>query len=114
MNTLPFPCEMGLKCPHYGPSDDGDMICIHPYTTANCPEDPLFCPMEDMCSCPLVEFDSKLDRIIDAFQFDEETFMEFVRVQNLRAERYWRHRSELWEYAAAKACQDFWRLCDEL
>lgn len=114
MTTIPFPCELGFKCPHYGPSEEGDMICLHPYTPINCPEVPMFCPMEDMMSCPLVRFDSKLDRILNAFDCDEEVFMEFVRVQNLRAERYWRRESEYWGHVAAKACQDFWRLCDEL
>ena len=110
-------CQMGLACPHFGISDEGDGICIHPYTRGSCPEGELFDMIEDVFECPLVESGSELHEILSAYHYDRFEFDVFLRIQNKRSDREYRHDLRSEEYSermAALAFLDHRRLCDAL
>ncbi len=56
------PCQIGLKCPHMICAE-GDLVCIHPYTRENCPEDETFGIIECV-DCLLVEYPSPIHDLL--------------------------------------------------
>ena len=108
-------CQIGFKCPYYGCDEDGDEVCLHPYTRENCPEDEQFYLIDDTGDCPLLEFESELYDVLCAYHYDREKLMEFSKIQNLRWDRESRHgryAEEYYERVAVKAYLDYRRLYD--
>ena len=60
------PCEIGFRCPHCSVSDEGDDICIHPYTAKDCPAGELFGMIEETI-CPLVVYPSPMYDLLDIY-----------------------------------------------
>lgn len=63
---MTMPCEMGLKCPHCLPDDDGFHACFYPHTAWTISEDATGYELEGMAvmDCPMIEYGSDLERIL--------------------------------------------------
>lgn len=108
-------CQIGFRCPHHSLSDDCDDLCIHPYTRENCPADELFGLLDDVCECPLVKEGSELEDIISALHYNWDEFFEFVKIQNKRWVREYRHHQctlDFYERMAMRALPSFWMMLD--
>lgn len=62
-DELKHPCERGFKCPHKGYTEDGEPLCIAPYTREHPPR-----PDDDFPLIGMALFDCPMDDTID----DEE------------------------------------------
>lgn len=73
------PCQFGFKCPHRCMSDEGDILCIHPYTPAladymramDLYDESQEFPMVEETDCPITDPGSELDMWMLDMEGDE-------------------------------------------
>ena len=55
-------CQLGFKCPYHNYGEYGDEICTHPYIRITEREDKELFDFPDEMNCPLLTWDSPLDK----------------------------------------------------
>lgn len=64
------PCQYGFKCPYIHINEDWDMLCTYPYIQILDDSESFGFPDEQ--DCALMDFDSELYKILDAYEYSQK------------------------------------------
>ena len=87
------PCEMGFRCPYKGHSEDYETLCTYPYIERILDEDTTFGFPSEM-DCPLIEYDSDIEKIIDADESTNYELSDLAKRICLKNEEDWKNSDE--------------------
>lgn len=90
------PCMYGLKCPHLGWSDEGDMMCCWPLIVGRDSIDGELFTLVESVDCQICEVDSELYDILDAYSDPKvkEAIAEYKVKEEERLIELWKKMDE--------------------